>query len=69
MTLAEIKHEVTNGQTVCWANTGYRVISNGSGYYLIVCQQNQHCIGLTWKDGTTMNGRPSEFFIAPSDSQ
>mgnify|MGYP003138186187 CR=1 FL=1 len=65
MTLAAIKHAVTNGQTVCWSNTGYRVELDSIGQWLIVCQWNQSCSGLEsqWKYC------PSDFFIAPSDSQ
>jgi len=31
---------------------------------MIVCRTNYHTIGLTWKDGVTLNGRPSEFYVA-----
>jgi len=64
MTLTEIKQALKNGETVHWANRGYRVIHDSVGQYLILCDSNQSCIGLTWQDGATMNGRPSEFFVA-----
>ena len=62
MTLLEIKEAVDNGKTVCWANELYEVVK-GHGGYSIVCVQNNSCIGLTWRDGVTLNGREHEFFI------
>lgn len=62
MTLNEIKAAVDQGKTVCWSNEAYDVVKGG-GQYLIVCLHNDHAIGLTWRDGVTMNGKPEEFFI------
>lgn len=62
MTLDEIKTAVNAGKTVHWSNGLYRVIRAGKDYQ-IVCEQNGHAIGLTWQDGETMNGSPSEFYI------
>lgn len=63
MTLQEIKTAVDAGKTVHWANTGYTVIKDVYGDYLIVFHHNQSTIGLTWQDGVTMNGKPEDFFI------
>ena len=64
MTLQEIKHAVESGFVVHWATKAYRVVKDDVGQWLIVCDINGHCIGLTWIDGVTMNGEPDEFFIA-----
>ncbi len=62
MTLEEIKSAIDAGKTVCWSHTGYEVrLKNGN--YNIVCLSNNHCIGLTWEDGVTMNGKEKDFFI------
>lgn len=64
MTLAEIKAAVLAGKTVCWTNNNYEVEYwplNKS--FEIVCLSNRHAIGLTWMDGTTMNGKPEQFYI------
>ena len=64
MTIQEIKQAVDNGQTVYWSNGSYTVIKSNDDY-LIRCS-NGSCIGLTWADGTTLNGREKDFFIKPS---
>lgn len=33
------------------------------GQYLIHSKCNNHYIGLTWRDGETLNGKEEEFFI------
>ena len=64
MKLAEIKTAVMAGKTVHWASDAYVVIyAPRIEAFLIKCLLNDHCIGLTWKDGVTMNGKPSQFFI------
>lgn len=64
MTLDEIKTSVDSGKFVFWHNKNYRIIKNKhTGEYLIWSQFNDHCIGLTWRDGVTMNGKPGEFFV------
>ena len=64
MNLDEIKASVESGQTVHWANQAYRVIKDNVGQWLIICDINDHCIGLTWRDGVTMNGEEEQFFVA-----
>jgi hypothetical protein len=64
MTLAEITSAVDRGETVHWGNEGYRVIRDRLGRYRIKCDHDGHCIGLTWLDGVTLNGKPDEFFIS-----
>ncbi len=61
MTLDEIKAATLAGKLVHWSNDGYRVTHN-KDQWLIVCDWNGHAIGLTWTDGTTLNGRPEEFY-------
>ena len=63
MTLQEIKTAIASGKKVHWANTGYEVICDKIGQYLIVWTDSGSCIGLTWRDGVTLNGKPEEFFI------
>lgn len=62
MTLEQIKNAVLAGKKVHWASDAYEVVHNG-GQWLICCTHNDSCIGLTWRDGATMNGRPEQFFI------
>jgi len=68
MTLSEIKQAVRDGKTVHWATNIYTVevhpLKSGEEQWLIHCTPNNHCIGLTHRDGTTMNGKPEEFYIA-----
>ena len=63
MTLDEIKAAVNAGKCVCWANTGYQVVRDTADQWLIRCTDNDSCIGLTWRDGVTINGKPEDFFI------
>lgn len=65
MTLQEIKNAVDNGLTVCWSNNGYQVVKWTNGYH-IVYKPSGNAIGLTWKDGITMNGSQEEFYILES---
>jgi len=65
MTLEEIKKAIADDKTVHWASDIYEVILDDIGQYLIKCELNDHCIGLTWLDGVTMNGDEDQFFIAP----
>lgn len=62
MNLDEIKAAVDAGQTVHWANRSYRVVKDSIGQWLIKCD-NGYCIGLTWRDGVTVNGKPEDFFV------
>ena len=65
MTLDQIKAAVDAGKTVHWANTGYQLIKDSVGQWLIHCTFNDCYWGLTHRDGKTMNGREDQFFIAP----
>lgn len=62
MTVEEIKQAVDSGKTVHWQNPGYIVIKSRKDY-LIKFKGNGHCIGLTWADGKTLNGKPHDFYI------
>ena len=63
MNLQEIKDAIAQGKKVHWSNRAYDVIKDKIGQYLIVCNLNDYCIGLTWQDGVTMNGKEEDFFI------
>ena len=63
MTLIEIKQAIEAGKSVKWSNDAYDVIKNNKGEYLIVCNINNHCIGLTHRDNLTMNGQSQDFYI------
>ena len=64
MQLSEIKAAVMAGKTVHWANEAYVVVyAPKIDEFLIKCLLNDTCIGLTWQDEVTMNGRPNQFFI------
>lgn len=67
MTLEEIQTAVLAGKTVHWSTDSYVVRCDELGQWLIICTLNQNTIGLTWRDGVTMNGQESEFFIAEHD--
>lgn len=62
MTLDQIKQAVQQGKTVHWSNEGYRVVCDKSNQWLIVFHTGD-CIGLTWRDGVTLNGKEHEFYV------
>jgi len=62
MTLEQIRAAVEDGKRVFWVNSDYEVIKDSRGQWHIKCHHNGNCIGLTWRDGVTMNGKPDEFF-------
>jgi hypothetical protein len=64
MTLAEILRAVDEGLPVHWQNAGYLVKRTSDGGDCVIRSLSTgHCIGLTWADGITLNGRAEEFFI------
>ena len=64
MKLEEIKARVESGHTVHWSNKSYRVIkADGRLEWLIMCDTNGHCIGLTWRDGVTMHCKEEDFIV------
>ena len=63
MKLKEIKSAVKSGKKVFWSNEAYEVILDSVGQWLIKCNINGHCIGLTKLDGKTMNENEEDFFI------
>lgn len=67
MTAKEIKEQVNKGKTVYWKSSIYKVIKDSNNEYLIKCESNNHCIGLTWMDGETLNGKEDEFFMAQKE--
>ena len=62
MTLDEIKTAVLAGKTVCVGCDSYTVKLDSIAQWLIV-HDGGYCIGLTWKDGKTLNADESEFYI------
>lgn len=62
MNVFEIKKAVNEGKTVIWSNPSYVVKATKSGNMQIVCC-NGSCIGLTWADGVTLNGKEEDFRI------
>lgn len=62
MTLQEIKDAIEAGKKVHWQNCSYQVVKSDLNY-LIKCLWNSHCIGLTWADEITMNGKEEDFYI------
>jgi hypothetical protein len=76
MNVEEIKAAVDEGKTVCWGHEGYEAQKFESKSldpdtlqsipykkYEIVCLSNNHMIGLTWADETTLNGKEEDFFV------
>ena len=59
--VSQIKHAVDCGYTIHWANESYKVVKDSLGQYLIK-HESGHCIGLTHKDGKTLNGKDWQFF-------
>jgi hypothetical protein len=62
MTLDEIKQSVNDGIEVFWAQDNYKVTKAKTGQYMIVCTTNNDSIGLTHRDGITLNGYGDEFY-------
>ena len=65
MTLDEIKAAVLAGRTVHWCNDSYTVLQDLRGSWYITFRGDD-CIALTWNDGVTLSGRPSDFYEATS---
>ena len=63
MKLSDIKDAVDAGRVVHWTSPIYTVVRDILGDYLIQCSSNNDCIGLTWKDGQTLNGKERDFYI------
>ena len=61
MTTQEIKAAITAGKKVHWHNSAYEVIKDSKDQYLIR-HTNGSCIGLTWADDVTLNGKEEEFY-------
>lgn len=65
MTLQEIIAAVEAGKHVCWHHSGYRVVRDRSGLYLIgysIGMRAENWIGLTDRDGR-LQGHEQDFFI------
>lgn len=64
MKLEEIKHAVLSGKTVHWKDQNYVVLTDATGQWFISCISSKYCIGLTWSDGITLNGKEDDFYVA-----
>jgi hypothetical protein len=64
MNLEQIKQASARGDKVHWSNSAYEVIVDSVGQYLIHCNLNDSYIGLTWRDGVTMNGKENDFYLS-----
>lgn len=60
MTLTEIKQAISEGKKVYWSNLAYQVVYKNNDY--LIKHENGSCIGLTWADDTTLNGKEEDFF-------
>ena len=60
----EIIQAVKSGKKVHWVNGLYIIEKWKTGEFVITCTANNHSIGLTWTDETTLNGKESEFYIS-----
>ncbi len=67
MDAQQIREAIDQGKQVFWGTSGYPVIKDNKGQYLITCTTTSMCIGLTWQDGVTLNGKEEEFFIHEED--
>lgn len=63
MNLQQIKEAVLSGNRVFWKNKSYEVIKDSLNQWFIKCHFNNHCIGLFWRDGETLNGDEKDFFV------
>lgn len=64
MTLQEIKQAILSGKTVHWCNERYTVKIGAADYFYIIDKYNGSCVGLTYRDGITLNGSQDQFYIA-----
>lgn len=80
MTLEEIKSSVDSGVKVFWQQNNYEVQKTEgkslntdtmewepTSSYDIVCTTNGHRIGLTWRDGVTLNAKEEDFYKEEKD--
>jgi hypothetical protein len=63
MTVQQIKDAVLQGNKVFYGHKGYEVVTDKHNQWFIRYIPNGHCIGLTWTDGTTLNGDENDFYI------
>lgn len=65
MTASEIKKAVEKGHKVHWATNRYTVIKDNIGQFLIEYNSgfSKDYIGLTHRNGITLNGKESDFYI------
>ena len=59
----DIKDAVDSGLAVHCGNDGYEVTKAPNGEYIVTYRPNGSVIGLTHKDGVTLNGELFDFYI------
>lgn len=64
----KIKIAVDEGRVVNWANEAY-VVEKTRYDYDIVCTINESRIGLTHRDGETLNGKDEDFIIHGEEAE
>ena len=66
MTLQEIKKAIREGKEVCWKSTAYDVKHFPQhNQWLVVCNINQSCVGLTYLNRDELVDSEADFFIKP----
>jgi hypothetical protein len=60
MNLKQIKKAVDAGKVVRWVNESYTIEKDDLNYIIV---RGESFIGLTQKDGKTMNGKEEQFYI------
>ena len=58
----ELKKAIDENINVYHHNPMYICYKDDIGQYLITCTSNEYTIGLTWRDGVTLNGNLKEFY-------
>ncbi|MDV7402572.1 hypothetical protein RZS08_64720, partial [Arthrospira platensis SPKY1] len=61
--IAKIKEAVDQGLQVHWRSHAYEVIKDSVPQYLVKCNINNHCIGLTNVKGNLLNGNIWDFYV------
>jgi len=56
-TAEDVRRAVVDGHKVFADTEAYPVIRDSIGQFLITCTMTEMCIGLTHRDGKTLNGK------------
>lgn len=66
MTVQQIKQAIKQGNKVYWHHSGYEVIKDSIGQYLIKCHMNEYYTSLTDSKGNLI-GKPDEYYTINSN--